>query len=32
MVATAEKTTDNGWLDPFLATWQTGTGREINVR
>jgi benzaldehyde dehydrogenase (NAD) len=32
MVATAEKTSDSGWLDPFLAEWHTGTGREIDVR
>ena len=36
MVATAPETKseskDQGWLDPFLADWETGTGSEREVR
>jgi len=36
MVATAtEKVAERGtggWLDPFLASWRTGTGAEREVR
>src|SRR5215218_2764887 len=36
MVATAPDTNtenaEHGWLDPFLADWQTGTGNERDVR